>query len=145
MTRSPTARRCIEKTTMSARNVTVSKGLPYGQGERKAWPGGTATIRVTGEFRNAGGVSTIAELHYQGRKSTDDSLEKPLVLKTFTEPGEYDVNIPPGECWTHSSGPSGVPLSVECEFSEPDAKHAPKVPTLEQRVKALEDAGRGAG
>lgn len=114
----------------------AQKKLPHGRSETTRWPGGTARVLVTGEFMRDARVSTALELHVHEPAWPNGHRPPGRILKTFVEPGEYLVNMPPGDYWFYTYGPEEQPWKVLVQVSL--APPAPKAPSLEQRMAAIE-------
>jgi hypothetical protein len=97
------------------------------------------TILVEGDFRKASNVSTALELNFRERQA-DGSFKRGVHLRTILEPGEYVMALGVGELSVNASGPDSQPWWIAVDIFE--RPKAPKQPTAEQRLAALELAAR---
>lgn len=102
------------------------------------WPGGLARIVVSGKFLTGNGVGTSVQVNVATRRG-DGVHDGGRHVRTFTTPGDYREHLPPGTITLHAAGPE-LPWSVDIELSDPNSERPQKPPTLEQRVKAIENA-----
>jgi hypothetical protein len=111
-------------------------------------PADGVDIRITGNFLSGMGVGTSVALYnvihlsesYHRERSTSDrhySHGPVKLVRTFNEPGDYRVVLEEGLCFFQAAGPDGLPWEVSIQILESEPRQ--RKPTLEQRLKALEE------